>query len=142
MEQATYTLTLQQTEQFRFEVTVPEIGITVSGATLDSAVLEAHRAIVKHHTTCYLILVFADQHFDEQGWYLEPRKRLTGQELVAFSDLASLGIKPGAVESERHLIFRLEQPLTLEQAKWLDENTGKLFDRYFTKDETEVSNYP
>ena len=39
---------------------------------------------------------------------------------------------------ERHLVFELSRPLTRAQARWLDEQTGTLFERYSTKDELEV----
>ncbi len=39
---------------------------------------------------------------------------------------------------ERHLVFEVSCQLTREQARWLDEHAGKLFDRYIIKDEREV----
>jgi len=39
---------------------------------------------------------------------------------------------------ERHLVFELSHPLPREQATWLDEHTGKLFERYYIKEELEV----
>ena len=40
--------------------------------------------------------------------------------------------------SERHLVFELSEPLTREQATWLKEQTGTLFDRYHVNDERDV----
>jgi hypothetical protein len=50
----TSTLTIRQTEPNRFEVIIPEIGTTVTGATFGSATLEAHRTIEKHHHVRFL----------------------------------------------------------------------------------------
>lgn len=35
-------------------------------------------------------------------------------------------------------MFEVTRPLTRAQVTWLDEQTGKLFDRYYFKDELEV----
>jgi len=44
-----------------------------------------------------------------------------------------LGIALHVERRERHLVFEVSHPLTKEQEKWLDENAGKLFDRYTSK---------
>jgi len=36
-------------------------------------------------------------------------------------------------------VFEVIRPLTRAQTTWLDEQTGKLFDRYYFKDEREVT---
>jgi hypothetical protein len=140
MEEKTYTLNVRQVDKFRFEVTIPEIGASVEGSNIDGAMTYASRAIVKHLTTRYLILVFVDQHFDEEGWFIDPQERAqTDLEKQATFEVEQRGIAPLVERRERHLVFKLDAPLTREQARWLDENEGKLFYRYFTKDEIEVS---
>ena len=51
--------------------------------------------------------------------------------------MEQLGIALHVERRERHLVFELSRPLTREQATWLDEHVGKLFDRYHIKDELE-----
>src|SRR5690349_3628133 len=76
----TYTLKISKAGQFEHIIEIPELGTTVTSATVDGALVEAKRAIEKHLTTRYLILVFEDQHFDDQGWFIEPQVRLTDLE--------------------------------------------------------------
>jgi hypothetical protein len=91
--------------------------------------------ILKHLTTRYLILVFADQHADRNGRSINPQDDLEHQ---AALEVAQLGIAPRVKGKERHLVFELSCPLTREQARWLDRHVGKLFDGYYIKDELEV----
>jgi len=53
-------------------------------------------------------------------------------------EVAHLGFAPQVKRRERHLVFEVTRPLTRAQATWLDEHAGKLFDRYYFKDEREV----
>lgn len=139
MEEKTYTLNIRQTGIFKFEVTIPEIGVTKTAPTLDSVLNITLHDILKHLTTRYLMLVFVDQHFDEEGWFIDPEERAqTDLEQQAATEVEQLGIAPHVQTRERHLVFKLSHPLTSEQAKWLDERKGKLFDWYYTKDEIEV----
>ncbi len=139
MEEKTYTLNIRQTGKFQFEVTIPETGETKTAPTLDSALNITFHDIFKHLTTRYLILVFVDQHFDEKGWFVDPQERpQTDLEQQAAFEVEQLGIAPYVKSRERHLVFELSHPLTREQATWLDEHEGKLFDRYYTKGEVEV----
>jgi hypothetical protein len=134
MEEKTYTLNIRQTGTFRFEATVPETGTTKTAPTLDSALSITWHDILKHLTSRYLILVFADQHFDEKGWFIEPQERpQTDLEQQAAFEVEQLGIAPHVRTRERHLVFELSRPLTQKQAQWLDDHKGKLFDRYYTK---------
>ena len=138
MEEKTYTLNIRQTGKFQFEVTIPETGVTKTAPTLDSALNITFHDIFKHLTTRYLILVFVDQHFDEKGWFVDPQERpQTDLEQQAAFEVEQLGIAPYVKTRERHLVFELSHPLTREQAQWLDDHEGKLFDWYYTKDEIE-----
>ena len=139
MEEKTYTLNIRQTGKFQYEVTVPETGATKMAATLDSALNITFHDILKHLTTRSLILVFADQHVDRDSRSVDPQERpKTDLERQAAFEVAQLGIAPQVKRKERHLVFELSRPLTREQATWLDEHAGKLFDRYYIKDELEV----
>jgi hypothetical protein len=139
MEEKTYTLNIRQTGKFKYEVTVPETGATKASATLDSALNITLHDILKHLMTRYLILVFADQHIDRDGSSVDPQEHLkTDLEYQAASEVAQQGIAPQVNRRERHLVFELSRPLTREQATWLDEHVGKLFDGYYIKDELEV----
>ncbi len=139
MEEKTYTLNIRQTGQFQYEVTVPETGATKMAATLDSALNITFHDILKHLTTRSLILVFADQHVDRDSRSVDPQEcPQTDLEYQAAFEVAQLGIAPQMKRKERHLVFELSRPLTREQATWLDEHAGKLFDRYYIKDEREV----
>ena len=139
MEEKTYSLNIRQTGIFKFEVTIPEIGVTKTAPTLDSVLNITLHDILKHLTTRYLMLVFVDQYFDEEGWFIDPEERAqTDLEQQAAFEVEQLGIASHVQTRERHLVFKLSHPLTSEQAKWLDERKGKLFDWYYTKDEIEV----
>jgi len=139
MEEKTYTLNIRQTGQYQYEVTVPETGATKTAPTLDSALNITLNEILKHLTTRYLILVFADQHLDKEGRSADLQERpQTDLEHQAAFEIAQLGIAPQMKRRERHLVFELIRPLTREQATWLDEHAGKLFDSYHIKDELEV----
>src|SRR6266567_1783642 len=139
MEEKTYTLNIRQIGKFHYEVTVPETGATKTAPTLDSALTITLYDILKHLTTRSLILVFADQHVDRGGGSVDPQEcPQTDLEHQAALEVALLGIAPQVKRRERHLVFELSCPLTREQATWLDEQAGKLFDRYYIKDELEV----
>lgn len=130
MEDMTYTLHIRHPSRFDYHVTLPEIGVTTqSSVNLDTALMLAGKAIEKHLTTRQLILVFPDQ---EGGL-------LADLEQQAALEVAHLGIAPQVQRKERHLVFELSRPLTREQARWLDEQDGKLFERYYTKDEMEIA---
>ena len=139
MEEKAYTLNIRQTGQWQYEVTIPEIGVTKTAPTLDSALNITLHDILKHFTTRYLILVFIDQHFDETGWFNDPQERAqTDVEQQATFEVEQLGIASQVKRRERHLVFELSRPLTREQATWLDTHAGKLFDSYHLKNELEV----
>lgn len=139
MEEKTYTLYIRQTGKFQYEVTVPEIGALKTAPTLDSALTITLHDILQHRTTRSLIQVFADQHIDRDGRSGDSQERpQTDPEYQAAFEVAQMGISTQLKRSERHLIFELARPLTREQAIWLDEHTGKLFDRHYIKDELEV----
>jgi hypothetical protein len=139
MEDTTYTLHIRRTGIYKYEVTIPETGATKTAATLDSTLNITLHEIVKHLTTRYLILVFADQHIDGDSWLVDSQERpQTDLERQVTFEIAQLGIAPYVQRRERHLVFELSRPLTQEQATWLDEHAGKLFDRYYIKDELEV----
>ncbi len=130
MEEKTYTLNIHHPSKFAYKVTIPEMGVTTqSTVNLDTALMLAGKAIEKHLTTRYLILVFVDQQEHPQ----------TDLEQQVALEVAKLGIAPQAQRKECHLVFELAHPLTREQARWLDEQAGKLFERYYTKDEMEVA---
>lgn len=134
MEEKTYTLKIRQTGKIQFEVTIPETYTTKTAATIDSALSITLHDILKHLTSRYLILVFADQHFDDKGWFIDPQERpQTDLEQQAAFEVEQLGIAPHVKTRERHLVFELSHPLTQKQARWLDDHEGKLFDRYYTK---------
>ncbi len=139
MEEKTYTLNIRQTGKFQFDVTIPETGVTKTAPTLDSALNITFHDILKHFTTRYLILVFADQHADRDSRRVDPQGHPpTDLEDQAALEVAHMEIAPQVKKRERHLVFELSRPLTREQATWLDEHEGKLFDRYYIKDEREV----
>jgi hypothetical protein len=139
MKEKTYPLNIRQTSKYHYEVTVPETGATKTVPTLDSVLTITLHDIVKHLTTRSLILVFADQHVDSDGRGVDSQERpKTDLDHQAAFEVAQLGIAPRVKRRERHLVFELSRPLTREQATWLDEHAGKLFDRYYIKDELEV----
>jgi hypothetical protein len=116
MEEKTYTLNIRQTGQWRYEVTIPETGVTKTAPTLDSALTITLHDIVKHLTTRYLILVFVDQRFDETSWFVDPQERAqTDLEQQAAFEVEQLGIAPQVKRREHHLVFELSHPLTREQ---------------------------
>ena len=139
MEEKTYTLNIRQAGKYQYEVTIPEIGATKTAATLDSALTITVHDILKHLITRSLILVFADQDVDRDDRSIDAQEcsHTDLEHQVAF-EVAQLGIAPQVKRKERHLVFELSRPLTREQARWLDEHAGKLFERYYTKDELEV----
>ena len=135
MKKKTYTLNIRQTGTFQYEVTVPEIGATKMAATLDSALTITLHDILKHLTTRYLILVFADHDADREEQGVDPQAcPPTDLEHQTAREVAHLGFAPQVQRRERHLVFEVTRP----QITWLDEHAGKLFDRYFFKDEREV----
>jgi hypothetical protein len=132
MEEKTSTLHIRQTGTYQYEVTVPETGATKTAAALESALTVTLSALLKYLTVRYLILVFEDHRVDAH-------ERLhTDLEHQAAREVAQRGIAPQVKRSERHLVFELSKSLTREQATWLKEQAGKLFDRYHFKDELEV----
>src|SRR6266566_2979275 len=139
MEEKTSTLNIRQTGKYHYEVTVPETGATKTAPTLDSVLTITLRDILKHLTTCSLILVFADQHVDRDGRGVDPQEHpQTDLDHQAAFVVAQLGTASQAKRRGRHLVFVLSRPLTRAQATWLDEHVGKLFDGYCIKDEREV----
>jgi hypothetical protein len=139
MEEKTYTLNIRQTSTYRYEVTVPDIGTTKAAPTLDSALTITLHDIIKHLTNRALILVFADHPAERDGRRFDQQERLlTDLERQAAFEVAQKDIAPHVKRRERHLVFELSRPLTREQATWLDEHVGKLFDRYHIKDELVV----
>jgi hypothetical protein len=139
MEEKTYTLNIRQIGTFQYEVTIPETGTTKTAPTLESALNSTLHDILKHLTTRYLILVFADQPVEQDGRSVDlQRCPQTDLERQAAVEVAQLGIASQVTRRERHLVFEVSRPLTRAQATWLDEHAGKLFDRYAIKDELEV----
>jgi hypothetical protein len=139
MKKMTYTLTIRQTGRYQYEVAIPEIGATKTAATLDSALNITLHDILKHLTTRYLILVFTDQDTDRDGRGVDTQAcPQTALEQQTALEVAHLGIAPQMQRRERHLVFEVTRPLTRAQATWLNEQAGKLFDRYYFKDEREV----
>jgi hypothetical protein len=140
MEDTTYTLHIRQLGEFEHIISIPEIGVTTQAtATLDSALTMATNAIKKHLTARYLVLVYIDEHVNRDGLFGDPLgSPQTELERQAAYEVVQRGIAPSLDRRERHLLFALSQTLTREQARWLDEQTGKLFYRYFFKDEFEV----
>ena|SRR5215467_12689013 len=133
MEEKTYTLNIRQTGIFKYEVTIPETGTTKAASTLDSALTITVHDILQHLTTRHLVLVFADQPVDRDEQC--PQTDLEHQVAI---EVAQLGIATQVKRRERHLVFEMSHPLTRAQASWLDEQTGTLFERYYTKDDLEV----
>jgi len=139
MEEKTYTLNIRQTGTYQYEVTVPEIGATKTAATLESALTIIVHDIVKHLTTRSFILVFVDQQVDRDGGFFDAQgDPHTDLEQQAVVEVSQLGIAPQVKKKEHHLVFEVSRPLTRAQASWLDEHAGKLFERYYTKDDLEV----
>jgi hypothetical protein len=139
MEEKTYTLNIRQTGTWQYEVTIPEIGVMKTAPTLDSALNITFHDIVKHFTTYFLILVFADQPDDKNALGVDPQDHLhTNREDQAAFEVVQRGIATQLKRRECHLIFELSHPLTRAQITWLDTHRGKLFDKYYIKDELEV----
>ena len=139
MEEKTSTLNSRQTGTYQYPVTVPETGATRTAPTLDSALTVILHDIIKHLTTRSLILVCAEQHADRAGRSVDLQERpQTDLEHQAALESAQLGIDPQLKRRERHLVFEVTRPLIQEQAAWLDEQVGMLFDSYCIKDELEV----
>ncbi|GHO59279.1 hypothetical protein [Ktedonobacter robiniae] len=84
---------------------------------------------------CWIAFVFDDA--QEQAWFTES---LLDEEQVLF-ELEGFGIHPSRRERQRHVRFRLEQPLTPEQCNRLSQlQSLGLFKRFYytsEKDETE-----
>lgn len=139
MEEKAFTLKIRQTGICQYEVTIPETGATKMAATLESALTITLHDILKHLTVRHLILVFDGQHVDRDDQRVDAHERLhTDLEHQAAREVVQRGIASQVKRSERHLVFELSQPLSREQATWLEEQAGKLFDRYHFKDELEV----
>jgi hypothetical protein len=140
MKKKTYTLNVRQTGQYQYEVTVPEIGATKTAATLDSALNITLHDILKHLTTRFLILVFTDHDANREGPGVDPQAcPPTDLEHQTALEVAHLCFAPQVQRRERQLVFEVTRPLTRAQTTWLDEHTGKLFDRYYFKDEREIT---
>src|SRR6266566_9676816 len=136
MEEKTYTLNIHHTGTHQYEVNVPEIGATKTATTLESALTMIVHDSGKQLTTRSLNLVFVDHQVDRDGGFVvdtqgDPHTDLEQQAVL---EVAQLGIAPQMKRKERHLLFELSRPLTRAQASWLDEQTGKLFERYYVKD--------
>ena len=139
MEERTYTLNIRKTGTYQYEVTVPETGATKAATTLDSALAITLHDILKHLTVRHLILVFDDPRNDRDDQHVDAHERLhTDLEHQAAREVVQRRIASQVKSSERHLVFEGAQPLTREQATWLDEQAGKLFESYHFKDELEV----
>jgi len=139
MKKKIYTLNVRQTGQYQYEVTVPEIGATKKAATLDSVLNITFHDILEHLTTRFLILVFTDQAANREVPGVDPQAcPPTNLEHRTALEVAHLGIASQVQRRECHLVFQVIRPLTRAQSTWLDEQTGKLFDRYYFKDEREV----
>jgi hypothetical protein len=139
MKEKTYTLHIRQAGIYQYEVTVPENGATKTAATLNSALNITLHDIHEHLTTRSLILVFANQDADREGRGVDPQAcPPTALENQNALEIVQLGIAPQAKRRARHLVFEVTRLLTRAQATWLDEHVGKLFDRYYFKDEREV----
>jgi hypothetical protein len=107
--------------------------------TLNSALNTTFQDIVKHFTAHSLILVFADQPDDKNTLSIDSQEHPhTNREDQAAFEVAQQGIAPQVKRRERHLVFALARPLTRAQTVWLDTHRGKLFDKYYIKDELEV----
>lgn len=59
MEEKTYTLNIRHKDIRQYDVTLPEIGVTKTAPTLDSALNITFQDIVQHFTARCLILVFS-----------------------------------------------------------------------------------
>ena len=139
MEEKTSALHIRQTRTYQYEVTVPETGATKAAATLDSALAITLHDMLKHLTVRHLILVFDVQHVDRDDQRLDSHKLLrTDLEQQAAHEVVQRGIASQVKRSEHHLVFEGARPLTRDPATWLDEQAGKLFERYHFKDEREV----
>jgi hypothetical protein len=139
VEQKISTLNIRQTGTYLYEVIITETGATKTPPTLESALTVTLHDILKHLTTRSLILVFADHLADGDDRRVDPQVHSqTDLEQQAAFELALLGVAPQVKMRKRHLLFELSRPLTREQAAWIDEHAGKLFDRYHIKDELEV----
>jgi hypothetical protein len=137
MKKKTYTLQIRQASTYQYEVIVPEIGATKTAATLDSALNITLHDILKHLTTRSLILVFTDQDANTDSLGDDPQAcPPTALEHQTALEVTQQGIAPQSKRRECHLVFEVTRPLT--QATWLDEQAGKLFDRYYFKDERAV----
>jgi hypothetical protein len=70
---------------------------------------------------------------------VDPQERpQTELEYQAALEVAQQGIALQLKRRKRDLVFELSRPLAREQAAWLGEHVGKLFDSYCIKDELEV----
>jgi hypothetical protein len=139
MKKKTSPLHIRQTGTDQYEVNVPEIGATKTASTLDSALHITLHDMLKQLTTRSLILVFADQDADRERQGVDPQVcPPTALENQTALEGAHLGFAPRVQKRERHLVFEVTRPLTRAQATWLDEQAGKLFDKYFLKDEREL----
>jgi hypothetical protein len=139
MEEKTSTLNIRQTGTYQYEVPVPETDAPKTAPALDRALTIISHDILKHLTTHYLILVLADQHADRAVRDVDPQEHTqTDLEYQAALEAVQQGIALQLKRRERDLVFESSRPLTREQAAWLGEHVGKLFDSYCIKDELEV----
>jgi hypothetical protein len=124
---------------WQYEITIPEIDVMKTAPTLDSALNITLHDIVKHFMSRSLILVFAEQPDDKNSPSMDPQEYLrTHREDQAAFEVAQQGIAPQVRRREHHFVFAISHPLTRAQTTWLNRHTGKLFDRYYIKDELEV----
>src|SRR6266702_3437433 len=140
MEEKTYTLNIRHTGTWQYEVTIPEIGVMKTAPTLDSALNITFQDIVKHFTSRFLILVFADQPDDKNALDVDPQEHLHHdlEDQAAF-EIVQQGIAQHVRGRKINFEFAYYLRLNGEQPMWLNMQKGKLFDMYYIKDELEVA---
>jgi hypothetical protein len=139
MKKKTSTLHIRQTGIDQYELNVPEIGASKTAATLDSALNITLHDMLKHLTTRSLILVCTDHDADRERQGVDTQAcPQTDLEHQTAREIVQLGFAPQMKRRERHLVFEVTCPHSRAPATWLDAQPGKLFDRYFFKDECEV----
>ena len=95
MNEKTYTLNIRQTGTWQYELTIPEIDVTKSAPTLDSALNITFHDIVKHFTARSLILVFVDKLDSNGALDIDPYEcLLADREVQAAFEVAQLDIAP------------------------------------------------
>lgn len=139
MKKKTYKLQIRQASTYQYQVIVPEIGAKKTAATLDRALNITLHDILNHLTTCPLIRVFADQDVDTDSLGDDPQEcPPTALEYQTALEVTQQSIAPQSKRRELHLVLEVARPLTQAQATCLNEQAGKLFDRYYFNDMREV----